>query len=177
MRLILNTAHLYMIVGVVSGLYYREITKLRDFTGESQLGVVHTHLLALGMLFFLLVLALAKQFALTTHPLFGWFYWIYNTGLTLTTAMMALHGTLTIMGRPSATAIALLAGLGHILLTVGLVLFFITLGKRLATDRGEEPTTAAGAKEPTRRARVLSAGSSGRSAEHNESVSDGGTRV
>lgn len=132
MRLILNTAHAYMIIGVFSGLYYREITKLEDFTGRTQLGVLHTHLLALGMLFFLLVLALEKQFTLTGHPLFGWFYWIYNGGMALTTTMMALHGTRTVLGLPDSTPVSLLAGLGHILLTAGLVLFFITLGKRLA---------------------------------------------
>ncbi|MEU6564925.1 DUF2871 domain-containing protein [Nocardia nova] len=140
MRLILNTAHVYMIIGVVSGLYYREITKLHDFTGDTQLAVVHTHLLALGMLFFLVVLALAKLFELTTHPLFAWFYWIYNGGLALTVSMMALHGTLTVLGRSSGTAIALTAGLGHILLTAGLVLLFVMLGKCIAAQSGSEAT-------------------------------------
>ncbi|MEV0201893.1 DUF2871 domain-containing protein [Nonomuraea sp. NPDC050691] len=129
MRKILNAAHVYMILGVVSGLYYREITKLTGFTGETQLGVVHTHLLVLGMLFFLVVLALEKLFALTSSRLFGWFFWIYNSGLAVTVAMMTLHGTLTVLGHPDSTAIALIAGLGHILLTVGLVLLFVTLGK------------------------------------------------
>lgn len=131
MRKILNIAHVYMILGVVSGLYYRELTKLNDFTGDTQLGVVHTHLLALGMLFFLIVLVLEKQFSLTSSRLYNWFFWIYNAGLVLTVVMMTLHGTLTVLGRPSGEAIALAAGLGHILLTVGLVLLFITLGKRI----------------------------------------------
>ncbi|WP_214325692.1 DUF2871 domain-containing protein [Nonomuraea sediminis] len=131
MRKILNIAHVYMIIGVVSGLYYRELTKLNDFTGDTQLGVVHTHLLALGMLFFLIVLVLEKLFSLTSSRLYNWFFWIYNAGLVLTVAMMTLHGTLTVLGRPSGEAIALAAGLGHVLLTVGLVLLFITLGKRI----------------------------------------------
>ncbi|MET7460807.1 DUF2871 domain-containing protein [Nonomuraea sp. NPDC005501] len=131
MRKILNTAHLYMIIGLVSGFYYRELTKLNDFTGDTQLSVVHTHAFALGMLVFLIVLVLEKQFALTSSRLFGWFFWIYNAGLALSMAMMTLHGTLTVLGRPSGDAIALIAGLGHILLTVGLVLLFVTLGKLL----------------------------------------------
>ncbi|WP_067568004.1 DUF2871 domain-containing protein [Nocardia acidivorans] len=131
MRLILNTAHVYMILGVVSGFYYREITKLHDFTGENQLGVVHTHLLALGTLVFLVVLALEKLFALTGHSLFSWFYWVYNGGLVLTVAMMTVHGTLTVLGHDSGAVIALVAGLGHILLTAGFVLLFITIGKCL----------------------------------------------
>ncbi|MER5597143.1 DUF2871 domain-containing protein [Streptomyces sp. NPDC002265] len=131
MRKILYTAHIYMIVGVLSGLYYRELTKAEDFTGDTQLGVVHTHLLTLGMLFFLIVLALEKQFDLTSHRLFGWFFWIYNAGLVVTCTMMTLHGTLTVLGHASNEGIAVVAGIGHILLTAGLVLLFITLGKRL----------------------------------------------
>ncbi|WP_211240853.1 DUF2871 domain-containing protein [Hamadaea tsunoensis] len=126
-------AHAYMIVGVVSGLAYREITKAKDFTGDTQLGLVHTHVLALGMLFFLGVLALEKLFTLTAHRrLFTWFFWTYNGGLVLTVAMMVVHGTLTVFGHESNEAIAGIAGLGHIVLTVGLILLFVNLGKRVA---------------------------------------------
>ncbi|MEV0399341.1 DUF2871 domain-containing protein [Actinoallomurus sp. NPDC050550] len=135
MKKIYNAAHLYMIIGLVSGFYYREVTKIKHFTGESQLGLVHTHVLALGMLFFLIVLMLEKQFALSTGKLFGWFFWIYNAGLAVTVAMMTVHGTLTVLGHGSGDAIALVAGLGHILLTVGLILFFIALGKRIPARR------------------------------------------
>lgn len=55
----------YMILGLIAGLYYRELTKAYDFTGDSQLSVVHTHLLALGMLFFLIVFGLEKLFGIT----------------------------------------------------------------------------------------------------------------
>ncbi|MGY4960669.1 DUF2871 family protein [Streptomyces sp. 900105245] len=74
MRKILDTAHIYMIVGLVSGLYYRDITEAEDFTGDTQLAVVHTHVLALVTMFFLIVLALEKLFALTALPLFRWFF-------------------------------------------------------------------------------------------------------
>lgn len=134
MKKILNTAHIYMIVGVISGLYYRELTKLNDFTGDTQLGVVHTHLLALGMLFFLIVLVLEKVFTLTEGKLFNWFFWVYNAGLALTVLMLTVHGTQTVLGATTSAAISGIAGLGHILLTVGLVLFFINLGKRITTS-------------------------------------------
>lgn len=141
MRKILNTAHLYMILGVLSGLYYRELTKAEDFTGDSQLGVLHTHILALGMLFFLIVLVLEKQFTLTASPLFGWFYWVYNAGLALTVGMMGLHGSLTVLGYPDYEAVAAVAGAGHIILTAGLVLLFVMLGKRLP-DRATATSVA-----------------------------------
>ncbi|WP_327240750.1 MULTISPECIES: DUF2871 family protein [unclassified Streptomyces] len=63
-RASLHAAHVYMILGVVSGLYHRELTKHNGFDGDTQLSVVHTHLLALGMLAFLIVLALDKLFTL-----------------------------------------------------------------------------------------------------------------
>ncbi|NUP03515.1 MAG: DUF2871 domain-containing protein [Nonomuraea sp.] len=132
MKKILHAAHIYMIVGVISGLYYREITKLNDFTGDTQLGVVHTHLLALGMLFFLVVLALEKVFTLSAGgKLFTWFFWVYNGGLALTVVMMIVHGTQTVLGAETSAAISGIAGLGHIVLTVGLILFFVNLGKRV----------------------------------------------
>ncbi|GAY75978.1 hypothetical protein NBRC111894_1532 [Sporolactobacillus inulinus] len=43
----------YMIAGLLSGIYYRELTKAMNFSGESMLSVLHTHLLILGMFFFL----------------------------------------------------------------------------------------------------------------------------
>ncbi len=60
MRKLYDAAHVYMILGVVSGLYYREFTKADDFTGDTQLALMHTHLLSLGMMGFLIVLALAQ---------------------------------------------------------------------------------------------------------------------
>jgi hypothetical protein len=121
----------YMVLGVLSGLYYREFTKANDFTGATQLGLVHTHLLTLGFIVLLIVLILEKQFALSRSPLFTWFFWVYNAGLILTSAMLAVHGSLTVVGLESNSAIAGIAGLGHILLTVGLILLFVLLGRRL----------------------------------------------
>ncbi|MFI6165445.1 DUF2871 domain-containing protein [Nocardia sp. NPDC051052] len=132
MKKIYYAAHTYMIVGVISGLFYRELTKWYDVTGDTQLGVVHTHLLALGMLFHLIVLALAKVFTLSTSTLFGWFFWVYNAGLALTVVMMTVHGIQTVVGAETSAAISGIAGLGHIVLTVGLILFFIALGKRVS---------------------------------------------
>jgi len=129
-------AHVYMILGLISGLAYREITKIEHYTGDTQLGLVHTHVLALGMLFFLIVLALEKLFGLTENRrLFATFFWVYNGGLAVTVAMMIVHGTLTVYGHESNEAIAGIAGFGHIALTVGLVLLFINLGKRIPASR------------------------------------------
>jgi hypothetical protein len=47
---------------------------------------------------------------------------------------MAVHGILTVLGRDEdhiAEVVPLTAGFGHILLTVGLVLLFVLLGRRV----------------------------------------------
>ena len=49
MRRLLYSFLFYMIIGLLSGFYYRELTKAHHFTGDTQLALVHTHTLILGM--------------------------------------------------------------------------------------------------------------------------------
>ncbi len=138
MKHLLNAAFLYMLVGVGSGLFYREFTKLNDFPeGQfTQLGLAHTHLLTLGFIVLLIVLALEKVFAISRSPkLFAWFFWLYNAGVVLTSAMLIWHGSLTVLGEESNKMIAGIAGLGHMLLTAGMIVLFVAL--RRAVVRGD----------------------------------------
>jgi len=127
---ILNAAFIYMIAGVASGLFYREFTKLNGFPeGKvTQLGLVHTHLLTLGFIVLLIALVIEKVFTISRSPkLFAWFFWLYNAGVILTSGMLIWHGSLTVLGQESSTMIAGIAGLGHMLLTAGMVVFFVAL--------------------------------------------------
>ena len=130
MRKLLNAAFIYMLVGVASGLFYREFTKLNDFPeGQfTQLGLAHTHLLTLGFIVLLIVLVIEKVFTISASPkLFAWFFWLYNAGVILTSAMLILHGSLTVLGEESNKMIAGIAGLGHMLITAGMIVFFVAL--------------------------------------------------
>jgi hypothetical protein len=127
---ILNAAFIYMIAGVASGLFYREFTKLNGFPeGKfTQLGLVHTHLLTLGFIVLLIALVIEKVFTISRSPkLFAWFFWLYNAGVILTSGMLIWHGSLTVLGQESSKMIAGIAGLGHMLLTAGMVVFFVAL--------------------------------------------------
>jgi len=127
---ILNAAFIYMIAGVASGLFYREFTKLNGFPeGKfTQLGLVHTHLLTLGFIVLLIALVIEKVFGISRSPkLFAWFFWLYNAGVILTSGMLIWHGSLTVLGQESSKMIAGIAGLGHMLLTAGMVVFFVAL--------------------------------------------------
>lgn len=146
MKSLLYGAFAYMLVGVASGLFYREFTKANEFPeGQfTQLGLAHTHLLTLGMIVLLIVLALEKVFELSRSRLFGWFLWVYNVGVVLTSGMLIWHGMLTVLGEESSAMIAGIAGLGHIALTAGMILLFLALRKAIVRpkERAAAPVTA-----------------------------------
>jgi len=133
MRKLKNAAHIYMVLGLVSGIFYREFTKFNDFHGKTQMSIVHTHILALGMLFFMVVLALEKQFQLSKEKLFPFFFWFYNVGLVLTIGGMEIHGISTVVSHDVEVP-PYLPGTAHVLLMLGLILLFVVLGKRLDAD-------------------------------------------
>ena len=135
MKKLFHASFAYAIAGVLSGLYYREFTKVNNFTGESQLGLVHTHWLVLGFIVLLVVLMLEKVFAISAAAprLSAWFFWIWNAGVAVTGGMMLVKGTLVVSGADAGSkALAGIAGTGHMLLTAGLVLHFLALRKALA---------------------------------------------
>ncbi|MBC8571174.1 DUF2871 domain-containing protein [Zongyangia hominis] len=134
MKKLINTAFIYAIAAMAGGVFYREFTKLNGFTGKTTLSVVHTHLFLLGMLFFLVVLLLSKQFSLTTHRSFNKFFWLYNVGVVITTGAFVWRGvtqTLSIsLSSGMDAAISGVAGIGHILTGAGMIWFFLILRKR-----------------------------------------------
>lgn len=142
MQKLFYSAFAYMIVGVLSGLFYREFTKANDFPeGQfTQLGLAHTHLLTLGFLVLLLVLVLEKVFTLSRSRLFTWFFWVYNVGVVLTSATLIWHGSLTVLGEESGAMISGIAGLGHIALSVGMVLLFLGLRRAIVAGERNERT-------------------------------------
>lgn len=117
----------YAVLGLLSGIFYREFTKMNDFTGATQLSTLHTHLFVLGMFFFLIVLLLENTFQLSAEKNYKKFYILYHSGFGLTVLMMTIHGTLQVLGKGGHPAISGMAGLGHILLTIGLYFFFQVL--------------------------------------------------
>ena len=131
MRKLYVAASAYLLVGVASGLFFRELTKLSGWPeGQpTQLGVAHTHLLTLGFIVLLTVLGLEKVFAISRSRLFPGFFWVYNAGVILTSGMLVLHGSLTVLGMETSKAIAGIAGTGHILVTAGLILLMLALRK------------------------------------------------
>lgn len=134
MKKLINTSFVYTILALVGGVFYREFTKYNDFTGKTTLAFIHTHLFMLGMVFFLIVLLLNKQYALTDNKNFGKFFIIYNIGVALSTIMFVVRGVLQVLQTPLTkgltASISGVSGIGHILISVGLIWFFIILKKQ-----------------------------------------------
>ena len=127
-----NSALIYAIAAMVFGVFYREFTKFMGFTGESALSVMHTHYFMLGMVMFLLMLLLDKQFAFTNGKT-GRVLLVYHAGLNLTGVMFLIRGVAQVLGTPLSSgvnaAISGMAGIGHILLGVSMVLLLVQIKK------------------------------------------------
>lgn len=134
LRMLLAAVTAYTLVGLAAGLFYREFTKLNGFEEgmHGQLGLAHTHILTLGVIVLLVVMALEKSFALSAGRLFRWFFWIYNAGVVVTAVGLVWHGMLQVIGQESSKMIAGIAGTGHMLLGAGFVLLLLMLRKAVS---------------------------------------------
>lgn len=123
----------YVTLGLLSGLFYREFTKMNDFSGWTQLRGVHTHFLALGVLVFLALMALERLLDLGQLKSFRTFFVVYNIGLLLSGVMMIVKGCLQVLGSGAANSAMLagFAGLGHMTLTAAFILLLVALKKRI----------------------------------------------
>lgn len=84
MKRLLNTGLFNTLLGLSAGLFYREFTKMTNYTGWTPLSVMHTHALVLEMSRFLILLLFEKEFQLTKHKTFQSFYYLFNAGLLMT---------------------------------------------------------------------------------------------
>ncbi|MGN0777931.1 MAG: DUF2871 domain-containing protein [Aristaeellaceae bacterium] len=129
----LDVSLAYAIAGMAGGVFYREFTKFNGFTGVTALGKVHGHLLLLGMVMFLLVALLADRLPVQGQKSFRAFLWTYNIGVPLMAVMLLVRGVTEVLclplSRGMSAAISGVAGIGHILTGVGIVLLFLSLRK------------------------------------------------
>ena len=135
MKRCMNASLLYAILAMVGGVFYREFTKFNGFTARTTLGVVHTHYFLLGMVFFLLLLLLEKSFSFmgtkTKRVLTA-----YQVVLNLTAVMFVVRGVPQVLGTELSTgmnaAISGIAGIGHILLGISMVMLLLQVKKSVA---------------------------------------------
>ena len=135
MKKYVNLTLVYAILAMAGGVFYREFTKFNDFTGRTALGVVHTHYFMLGMIFFLLLLLLEMNFSFTAAKT-GRVLAVYQIGLNLTAVMFVIRGVMQVLGMELSSgmdaAISGMAGIGHILLGVSLILLLVQIKRSIS---------------------------------------------
>ncbi|MDY5931994.1 MAG: DUF2871 family protein [Candidatus Ornithospirochaeta sp.] len=131
MRKHTDIAIAYASAALAFGVYYRELTRIMGFTGITMLSKVHPHLFMLGMAVFLFASLFSERRAIEKTRTYRPFMICYNIGLLLTALMMALRGTLEVTGYAFTKAldasISGIAGIGHILLGAGMILFLAAI--------------------------------------------------
>lgn len=138
MKRYMNLALFYAVLAMVGGVFYREFTKFNGFTAKTTLGVVHTHYFLLGMVFFLLLLLLEKNFSFTGAKT-GRILVAYQIGLNLTAVMFVVRGVTQVLGTALSSgmsaAISGIAGIGHILLGISLVLVLMQVKRSVSAAK------------------------------------------
>lgn len=124
----------YAVLALVGGVFYREFTKFNGFEGVTSLGFVHVHYLALGVLFFLALLVLDRLFGVSGR--LSKLVVAYQVGLNLTVVMMVVRGVAQVLALPlsagAGAAISGIAGIGHIILGVSLVMVLLKVRSAVA---------------------------------------------
>lgn len=144
MKKSLNYALAYAILALCGGVFYREFTRFNDFKGTTALGKIHTHFFLLGMVMYLIIALFARHYDLYSMKTFKAFRGIYNTGVPMTGIMLGFRGVFDVLPdkltEGTDKAISGIAGIGHVLTGVGIILLLVSL-KLACSEKPDTPDT------------------------------------
>ena len=128
-----NLALIYSVIAMIFGVFYREYTKFSHFTGRTNLSVMHTHYFLLGMFFFFLLMLAEKAFSFSGRNT-GKLLAAYQFGLNITGLGFLMRGLTQVWGtelsRGLDASISGIAGIGHILMGISIILLLLKIKKR-----------------------------------------------
>ncbi|WP_051259241.1 DUF2871 family protein [Schaalia suimastitidis] len=127
-------ASFWAALGLTSGIAFRELTRHAEYD-SGVLGLTHGHTLTLGMILMLIALLLERSMLLSSRKTYLPFLVAWNVGLFLTIITLFGRGFHSVRGMDIPWVMTLVSGVGHTVLTVGLVLFFVTLFKALPAQK------------------------------------------
>lgn len=134
MKAYFNSSFAYAILAMVFGVFYREFTKFNHFTEPTKLSLIHPHYFMLGTVFFLLLLILQKQFQFSNEKTKKTVL-CYHIGLNIATTIFLTRGVMQVLGVATTKAIDAslsgIAGVGHILLGVSMVMLLLQIRKSI----------------------------------------------
>lgn len=130
MKKLFNLSFIYVVLGLILGVFHREFTKMNNFTDSTVLGTAHTHTLVLGFLFFLVVLLIDKNFDISSYKHFNKWLISYNVGLIALVSTIVFRGVLEVLSKDFA-GLPHIAGLAHAILGASLIWFMVIVKKNL----------------------------------------------
>ncbi|MFQ9741543.1 MAG: DUF2871 family protein [Slackia sp.] len=95
MKKYINCAIVYAILALAGGVFFREFTKINGFDGTTTLAFIHPHYLALGMLFFVVLVMLDKLFGIQGR--LGKVLVAYHVGLNVSVVMLLVRGVFQVL--------------------------------------------------------------------------------
>ena len=124
MKRLMLASIIYAVLGLIGGVFYCEFTKLNGFTSFTTLSVFHTHYLMLGMVFFLLLVVVEKNFHFVDNKVLKYLL-LYHIGLNLTVVMLVVRGVVQVLSLDVSSAV--LSGIGHLILGISMFLVLISI--------------------------------------------------
>lgn len=130
-----NMALTYAIAAMIFGVFYREFTKFSGFSGQTTLSVIHTHYFLLGMFFSLLLMLIEKALSFSDQNTEKILI-VYQIGLNITALGFLMRGLTQVweteLSKGLNASISGIAGIGHILTGICLILLLLKIKKRAA---------------------------------------------
>ncbi|AYE33550.1 DUF2871 domain-containing protein [Clostridium septicum] len=133
MKKYLNLSTFYLILGLAFGVFYREFTKMNSFEGVTVLDGIHSHILILGFIFFLVILLLEKSFKISSVKSFNKWLIFYNVSFIYMIISLTIRGIMQVNGSDFA-GLSHIAGLSHVMLGGALIWFIVIANKALRSE-------------------------------------------
>lgn len=102
-----------------------KFTKLNGFTDFTTLLVVHTHYLMLGMVLFLLLVVVKKNFHFVDNKVLKYLIF-YHIVLILTVFLLTIRGVVQVLSLDVLSAV--LSGIAHLILGISMALVLFSIG-------------------------------------------------
>lgn len=130
----LNTAIFYAVMAMIFGVFYREFTKFHKFTEKTNLSLMHPHYFLLGMFFFLILMIIEKNIPFSNKKNTKIIIITYQIGLNITAMGLLLRGLTQVLepelSKALDASISGISGIGHILMSLNLIILLLTIKKQ-----------------------------------------------
>lgn len=124
MKRLMLASIIYAVLALVGGVFYREFTKVNGFTDFTTFSVVHTHYLMLGMVLFLLLVLVEKNYSFINDKVRKYLL-LYHIGLNLTVVMLVVRGVVQVLSLDVSSVV--LFGIAHLILGISMVLVLLSI--------------------------------------------------